>query len=104
MAGYGPDDLCVNHADGYTYVPNTGRLKNIWKENEIFLAGMGSPPIFALPKTSRVRLRARTPPFHGGDTGSNPVRGTKKQEVSISRGLLFFIAYFLQRFPQTQNF
>src|SRR5215208_6652973 len=26
---------------------------------------------------SRVRLRARTPPFHGGDTGSNPVRGTK---------------------------
>jgi hypothetical protein len=28
-------------------------------------------------KTSRVRLRARTPPFHGGDTGSNPVRGTK---------------------------
>ncbi len=25
----------------------------------------------------RVRLRARTPPFHGGDTGSNPVRGTK---------------------------
>ena len=24
----------------------------------------------------RVRLRARTPPFHGGDTGSNPVRGT----------------------------
>jgi hypothetical protein len=33
-------------------------------------------PIFALPKTSRVRLRVRTPPFHGGDTGSNPVRGT----------------------------
>ena len=29
------------------------------------------------PKKSRVRLRARTPPFHGGDTGSNPVRGTK---------------------------
>lgn len=23
-----------------------------------------------------VRLRARTPPFHGGDTGSNPVRAT----------------------------
>ena len=29
------------------------------------------------PLTERpVRLRARTPPFHGGDTGSNPVRGT----------------------------
>lgn len=31
-------------------------------------------------KTSRVRLRARTPPFHGGDTGSNPVRGTKASQ------------------------
>lgn len=34
---------------------------------------------FCRPKTGcRVRLRARTPPFHGGDTGSNPVRGTRK--------------------------
>ena len=39
----------------------------------------GCPHIFALPKNERpVRLRARTPPFHGGDTGSNPVRGTKR--------------------------
>ena len=38
-------------------------------------------PIFATRKNGydecRVRLRARTPPFHGGDTGSNPVRGTR---------------------------
>ncbi len=29
------------------------------------------------PLQRRVRLRVRTPPFHGGDTGSNPVRGTR---------------------------
>ena len=33
------------------------------------------------PKKSRVRLRARTPPFHGGDTGSNPVRGTTVESI-----------------------
>jgi hypothetical protein len=47
------------------------------KEIEDFFGELTQLPIFALPKTSRVRLRARTPPFHGGDTGSNPVRGTK---------------------------
>jgi hypothetical protein len=51
--------------------------KNILKETGLFFGRTGQFPIFALPKTSRVRLRARTPPFHGGDTGSNPVRGTK---------------------------
>ena len=51
--------------------------KNILKESTVFFGEPGQFPIFALPKTSRVRLRARTPPFHGGDTGSNPVRGTK---------------------------
>jgi hypothetical protein len=54
-------------------------LKKNLKENEIFFGGIVRLPIFALPKTSRVRLRARTPPFHGGDTGSNPVRGTGKK-------------------------
>ena len=44
----------------------------------IFLERKVCPPIFALPKERRVRLRARTPPFHGGDTGSNPVRGTTR--------------------------
>jgi hypothetical protein len=29
------------------------------------------------PLKRPVRLRARTPPFHGGDTGSNPVRATR---------------------------
>ena len=38
-------------------------------------------------QTSRVRLRVRTPPFHGGDTGSNPVRGTKASQFA---GLLYF--------------
>ena len=51
--------------------------KNISKETGLFFGRTGQFPIFALPKTSRVRLRARTPPFHGGDTGSNPVRGTR---------------------------
>ena len=35
--------------------------------------------------------RFKTPPFHGGMTGSTPVRGTKKR-ATIQ--LLFFIAYF----------
>ena len=34
-------------------------------------------PIFASLKRRPVRLRARTPPFHGGDTSSNLVRATK---------------------------
>jgi putative endonuclease len=33
------------------------------------------------PLKRRVRLRARTPPFHGGDTGSNPVRGTTTSQA-----------------------
>jgi hypothetical protein len=39
-------------------------------------------------KTSRVRLRARTPPFHGGDTGSNPVRGT--ESLAEMQGFYFY--------------
>ena len=44
-------------------------------------------------KTSRVRLRARTPPFHGGDTGSNPVRGTKVSR--IMRDFLFMVTVYV---------
>ena len=45
---------------------------------EKHLAENMSTAIFAVPKNEwPVRLRARTPPFHGGDTGSNPVRATK---------------------------
>lgn len=65
-----------------------GVLKNILKETGLFFGRTGQFPIFALPKTSRVRLRARTPPFHGGDTGSNPVRGTSFRNRKITRGLL----------------
>ena len=39
-------------------------------------------------KNSRVRLTARTPPSHGGNTGSIPVRGTQgerdAEEASFS--------------------
>ncbi len=71
-------------------------LKNIFKESEIFFGEIEVLPIFALPKTSRVRLRARTPPFHGGDTGSNPVRGTKvstlaKLKKGCSKERSFFV-------------
>ncbi len=46
-----------------------------------YFACFENEPIFALPKTKGwpVRLRVRTPPFHGGDTGSNPVRATKEK-------------------------
>jgi hypothetical protein len=62
-------------------------LKKDLKETEIFFGEIKLIPIFALPKTSRVRLRARTPPFHGGDTGSNPVRGTKVSTLAKLKGL-----------------
>jgi hypothetical protein len=52
--------------------------EKIFESIPVFFGRIKGIPIFALPKTSRVRLRARTPPFHGGDTGSNPVRGTTK--------------------------
>ncbi|MDB5192809.1 MAG: hypothetical protein JWQ96_2372 [Segetibacter sp.] len=42
---------------------------------------MNSAPIFALPKQTRsVGQGVKTPPFHGGITGSNPVRGTKASQ------------------------
>ena len=41
------------------------------------LGGNMLNPIFALPKINRrVGQGVKTPPFHGGITGSNPVRGT----------------------------
>lgn len=47
------------------------------------LAEIAAQPIFAVPKnqnfiwSGRVGQGVKTPPFHGGITGSNPVRGTK---------------------------
>ena len=57
----------------YSIRPPAGefKMKNIWLKSG---AGL-SLPSFKRP----VRLRARTPPFHGGDTGSNPVRATKNR-------------------------
>ena len=48
------------------------------------MVGIKVPLIFALPNHERrVRLRARTPPFHGGNTGSNPVRGTNNNKTPV---------------------
>jgi hypothetical protein len=56
------------------------RQKKLLEKEEKVLEGKLCTTIFALPKTiCRVRLRVRTSPFHGEDTGSNPVRGTKKR-------------------------
>jgi hypothetical protein len=44
-------------------------------------------PIFAPLKISRVGQGVKTPPFHGGITGSNPVRGTK----SSCFGRIFYL-------------
>ena len=58
---------------------------------EKHLAENMSTAIFAVPKNEwPVRLRARTPPFHGGDTGSNPVRATKKG-FELLQGLFCFL-------------
>lgn len=70
------------------------RRKNIWLKT---IAGLSLPPAKAeasrpwplqLQRKRPVRLRARTPPFHGGDTGSNPVRATT--ESSTSCGAFLF--------------
>ena len=47
--------------------------------------------IFALLYKRPVRLRARTPPFHGGDTGSNPVRATSFKPLHIEAAFLFLV-------------
>ena len=47
------------------------------------------------PKKSRVRLRARTPPFHGGDTGSNPVRGTTSTTLHV-QGFFMVSVYVIE--------
>jgi hypothetical protein len=46
--------------------------------------------LLSLPSQKRrVRLRARTPPFHGGDTGSNPVRGTTTLFLSPCKSISY---------------
>lgn len=81
-------------------------FKIFWKQHTLNL----SLPSF---KTSRVRLRARTPPFHGGDTGSNPVRGTHTKQDSFTNfaekircsflsTFFIFIHLFIARSKQMQ--
>ncbi len=50
----------------------------------IFLVAKVSESIFAvLLKKCRVGQGVKTPPFHGGITGSNPVRGTGIKNKSL---------------------
>jgi hypothetical protein len=62
---------------------------------QFFLAEMEWTPIFALPITNKwpVRLSARTSPFHGGKTGSIPVRATsfKKIPTQLSGFFMFWM-------------
>jgi hypothetical protein len=64
-------------------------MRNIWQKSSANLS------LRPLKRTRPVRLRARTPPFHGGDTGSNPVRATKPlQENPVSTiATGFFISF-----------
>ena len=50
---------------------------------------------FAIPNEERrVGQSAKTPPFHGGMTGSTPVRGTLKEKACLSR--LSLLTYGLE--------
>jgi hypothetical protein len=73
--------FCIQHSAVFTYHLQLLPLFIIFQA--VFVIYNAHTPIFALPKKRRVRLRARTPPFHGGDTGSNPVRGTRKTNNKI---------------------
>lgn len=48
----------------------------MWKTGAKTFGRKASQTYLCRPLKRPVRLRARTPPFHGGDTGSNPVRAT----------------------------
>lgn len=51
----------------------------MWKTGAKTFGRKASQTYLCRPLKRPVRLRARTPPFHGGDTGSNPVRATKRR-------------------------
>ena len=48
------------------------------------------------PLKRPVRLRVRTPPFHGGDTSSNLVRATKKSRFEVKPARLFFAGFYFK--------
>ncbi len=56
-------------------------MKIIWRQNCLRLS------LPSLNKKWRVGQGVKTPPFHGGITGSNPVRATKilKPWITFSR-------------------
>ena len=72
--------------------------KNIWLKSD---AGL------SLPSLKRpVRLRVRTPPFHGGDTSSNLVRATNTfiKGLVLNHGArLFFISGRMFLFQMSLN-
>jgi hypothetical protein len=57
---------------------NNSQDGNIFKRMQKILVAKAPAFIFALLlRKCRVGQGVKTPPFHGGITGSNPVRGTK---------------------------
>ena len=73
------------------------RLKNIWLK---MIARLSLPSF----KKGPVRLRARTPPFHGGDTGSNPVRATEIVSLRFKTSqYVHTVRFFLFQFTIVEN-
>lgn len=53
-------------------------MKIIWQQKSLRLS------LPSLSKNWRVGQGVKTPPFHGGITGSNPVRGTNKYYKALN--------------------
>ena len=71
--------LLTKPLDGFGYRHKRFGNKSAWK-------------YLCVPyKKCRVGQGVKTPPFHGGITGSNPVRGTKYS--SRLRGFLIYVGY-----------
>lgn len=67
----------------------------MWKTGVKTFGRKASQTYLCRPLKRPVRLRARTPPFHGGDTGSNPVRATKK---ALTNQRLFLLYAVMRRY------
>ena len=64
------------------------------RKKENYLAAKLPEVIFAVLKTKwRVGQGVKTPPFHGGITGSIPVRGTRKRGLFNMKSPLFLCLY-----------
>ena len=60
-------------------------MKIIWQQNSLKLS------LPSLNKKRRVGQGVKTPPFHGGITGSNPVRATTETRNAIKSGIPGFL-------------